>query len=375
MRRLRALFAGGGTGGHIYPALALASDMRDMGWESLFLGTDRPAEARIFEKSPFRHIGLRTTFLRKTPAGAFRFALRAAESLAAAQSAIRGWKPDVCVGLGGYGSFPGVVCSALRRIPVALFEPNSVPGRANRMLESAAREIWTWFPSAASGFRRRARVLRTGIPLRADLRGLRRAESQGRPPVILVLGGSQGAKGLNALVTGMLRFLPQELAGTGFIHIAGPGHGAAVSSAYKATGIDARVEEYCHDMAARYAEADAVICRCGAGTLAEITALGIPAVLVPHPASPDRHQHRNAEYLASAGAALVLDELSADPAGAARSIASLLSNQTRLSAMSFKSRALSVSSAHGNILKRMGFLAEKTLGKRAQSTFLSHAKA
>ena len=209
----RILFAGGGTGGHIYPALALADDLTARGWSCLFLGTERPAERRIMEKSPFVHVPLPTGYLRKSLRGAASFGVRLTAALGLAVHLVMRFRPQVCVGLGGYGSVPGVVACRAGGIPVALFEPNSVAGKANRLLEPLAREVWTWFPSAGAGFRNQARVVRTGIPLRSHFRQpLPAAERPGGRVRVLVLGGSQGARGLNRLMTNAL----PALAGAGF---------------------------------------------------------------------------------------------------------------------------------------------------------------
>ncbi len=359
MRRRRILFAGGGTGGHIYPALALAGDLEKEGWGCLFLGTRRPSEMRIFERSPFPHVGLPVSSAGRGGAALVDFARRMVSSLATAQNLVKRFRPDVCVGLGGYGSIPGVLCSAMRKVPVALFEPNSIPGRANRVLEMVASEIWTWFPSASAGFRSRRKVYRTGIPLRADLRNpARRADARG-PGRVLVIGGSQGADGLNGLVGRMLPAMKYFAPGIRFSHISGPGNEQSVSAMYASAGIEARVAGYAHDMAEWYSEADAVMCRCGAGTLAELTAMGLPSVLVPHPSSPDRHQHLNARYLSSAGAAIVVDEQSADPVEASKALGLMMGDPGFLARMSAASKSVSSPDAHRKILKRVGILAER----------------
>jgi UDP-N-acetylglucosamine--N-acetylmuramyl-(pentapeptide) pyrophosphoryl-undecaprenol N-acetylglucosamine transferase len=352
----RILFAGGGTGGHIYPALAVADDLQRRGWEILFLGTRRAAEARIFKKAPFSHVGLPATYLRPSPSGAAAFVSSMGISFAAALRRILAFRPCLCVGLGGYGSFPGVMAARVARVPVALFEPNAVPGKANRFLAAFAEEVWTWFPAAGSGFPNQSKVHATGIPLRPEFRQGPAAPRTAAK--VLVLGGSQGASGLNNLVGRMLGALGRFAPKVSFEHVAGPGREAGVARMYRRAGLPAVVRGYVHRMADLYRDVDVVLCRAGAGTLAEITALGLPAVLVPHPTSPDRHQHRNAAFLADRGAAVVIEEDLVNPYEAGQSLGRLLLNETALDRMANASRLLGVPHAHGNVLKRIELLAE-----------------
>jgi UDP-N-acetylglucosamine--N-acetylmuramyl-(pentapeptide) pyrophosphoryl-undecaprenol N-acetylglucosamine transferase len=355
----RIVFCGGGTGGHIYPALSVARDLEERGWRSLFLGTNRKAEARIFRRVRFPHVALPAVALRKSPGGVLRFGEKLLRSLGGALSRLAAFRPAACVGLGGYGSLPGVLAARLLRVPVALFEPNAMPGRANIGLEPLAREIWTGFPGAESIFPRPSKVRRTGVPLRPELRQHGHGRERKPGSELLVLGGSQGAQGLNEMVGRMLPLLGALRERMTFAHVAGAGGEAPVRRMYRKAGFRARVAGYVHRMDAWYARAGAVLCRSGAGTLSEVAALGLPALLVPHPHSPDRHQHRNAEVLVEAGAAVVVEEAEDAHEAAARAVREMFASPQVQRRMGEAARAVGEPAAHRNVLKRIELLAER----------------
>ncbi len=310
---MRLLFAGGGTGGHLFPGVALAQHLlrERPGSAAYFLCTSRPFDARELAAAGLDHEPLAAPRLRDglaLPLAMWRAVRTAGERL-------RRFRPDVVVGLGGYGAFPAIAAAAAARIPYVLMEQNVLPGRVNRLAARGARRIYAqWsearrhFAGAGSAF------VATGSPLRPGLEELPRDEARrrlgvaGDGPLVGVVGGSQGADSLNRFVVDELR----GLAGIRVLHLAGPS-APQVRAAYGAAGVDARVEEYRRDMAAVYGACDLVVSRSGALALAELAALRRAAVLVPFPHAASDHQAENARVVARAGAAALVDERTARP--------------------------------------------------------------
>ena len=275
---MKVLFAGGGTGGHLYPGIALAQSL-DAGSRAFFLCTDRPFDARELAAYGMDFEILAAPRLRPFLGlpGAMMSAIRRA------RHRLRDFAPDLVVGLGGYGSFPTLAAAALERTPYALLEPNAQPGRANLLAARGARRIYTqWEESRRSFPGMGSRVLHAGSPLRSGLERLPRAEArrrlglEGDAPVVGVIGGSQGAESLNRLVIRELASAP----GARILHLAGK-WAESIRAEYRAADCDARVEEFRRDMGTVYSACDLVISRAGALAIAELQALGCASVLVP----------------------------------------------------------------------------------------------
>lgn len=303
---LRVLFAGGGTGGHLYPAIAAARGVQALapGSEVLFVGSERPLEKKILAPTGFRHVALPTAPWRGAR-GALRFAWEQARGLLAARALIREFAPDVVLGLGGFPSVAPVVAGWWAGVPVALFEPNAVPGRANVLLARLAREAYVHWEATALSCRR----VPSGTPIgpRALARGVTRDEARSRlrlpadGPVVLVMGGSQGARPINAWIAAQAEAL--EGSGVAFLHLAGNGDAADdVAAAYAAARVPHRVLDFLPEIGLAYRAADVAIVRGGGATLAELTAVGLPAVVVPLPSAVGDHQRLNAEAYAASGA-------------------------------------------------------------------------
>ncbi len=346
-RRRRFLIAGGGTGGHVYPGLAVAEALvaLEPDAEVRFAGTRRGLEARLVPAAGWR--------LHHVPAAGFRGRGLAARAAALASFAAGGavalgllmrWRPAVVLGTGGYVSAAPLLAGRLLGCRTALQEQNAVPGAANRWLGRLADRIYLGIAEAAAGFAGRDCVV-TGNPVRAafaDARpdGAPAARDPGRPLRLLVFGGSRGARTLNRALVGAAPAWrgpdgPQLLAQTG------PDEHAAVAAAYADCPVDrARVVPYIEDMAAALAWADLVVCRAGAMTLAELAASGRPAVLVPFPHATDDHQLRNALAIEGAGAAIVLRDQDCDGSALVATVAALGGDPARLIAMARASAAL-----------------------------------
>lgn len=315
---LRVVFAGGGTGGHLYPAIAAARALEALapGSEVLFLGSDKPLERRILEPTGYRHVALPTAPWRGARR-ALGFAWAQARGLLGAARCLRGFAPDVVLGLGGFPSVGPALAARLLGVPVALFEPNAVPGRANALLARIAQEAfvhWEETPLAC------ARV-RCGTPVGARAllpAGLTRAQARaalGLPatgPLLLVMGGSQGAGALNRWAIAAAPALAAD--GAAVLHLAGNVEAArAVEEAYGAAGVVARVEPFFADVGLAYLAADVAVVRAGGATLAEVAAAGLPAVAVPMPGSAGDHQRHNARAFAASGAGLCVEEAALGP--------------------------------------------------------------
>jgi UDP-N-acetylglucosamine--N-acetylmuramyl-(pentapeptide) pyrophosphoryl-undecaprenol N-acetylglucosamine transferase len=311
--RLRWVVAGGGTGGHVTPALALAERIAARGDEVLVLGTARGLEHRLVPEAGFELVELPARQLMGK--GLLARAAAGPALLAACASALRllgRRRIEVVVSVGGYAAVPAVVAAALRRLPIAVVEPNAIPGRANRASARLAARLFVQFDEAAQALAAAGgggRVRNRGIPLRlalVDAFAKAPARRSAAPPYrLLVFGGSQGARQINdAMIEAaqQLAGLPLEI-----FHQTGEADRERVAAAYARSGVPAEVAAFERDMPRRYRWADVALCRSGALTVAELCASALPSVLVPYPHAADDHQRANAQALARAGAARVLD--------------------------------------------------------------------
>lgn len=316
----------GGTGGHIFPALAVADHLRGKGVNVVWLGNRAGMEAQIVAPQGYTMAWIRFSGVRgKGWSRAVTLPLELLLAFGQSAQAIFSHRPDAVLGMGGYVSFPGGMMASFLNRPLAIHEQNSVPGLANRVLARLADRVMTGFPDA---FGTAAAVIWTGNPVRSDIAALPAPDERfaGRAGGLrlLVVGGSQGAQVLNAVVPEALALLPAEQR-PAVTHQAGAAHQAAVTERYRTSGVAAEVVEFIDDMARRYADADLIICRAGASTIAELAAAGVAAVLVPYPHAVDDHQSTNAKFLAGRGAALMI----AQPEFTARRLADVLAGYTR----------------------------------------------
>ncbi|MDQ7793957.1 MAG: undecaprenyldiphospho-muramoylpentapeptide beta-N-acetylglucosaminyltransferase [bacterium] len=350
---MRVLLTGGGTGGHAYPALAIARALRDLQpeVELLYAGTRRGVEASLAAREgiPFRAIRARGLY-GKSFGDRVRGVGELVVGLAQAWRLVREYRPAVVVGTGGYASAPIVAAAALARVPVLLQEQNAFPGRANRLLARWAGAVGVPYPQTARGFPRRARCVVTGNPVRPEVTGITRQEGarvlELHPdrPTVYAFGGSLGARRLNLALLGALPRL-LERPGLQVIWSTGPGQREEMLAGLAAAGVDPRrpgllVFDYLHDAPAALAAADLVVSRGGGVTLAEITARGIPAIIVPSPNVAHDEQTHNAGILEAGGAARLIPEAVLDGPRLAGEIQALLDDAARRRAMAAASRAL-----------------------------------
>jgi UDP-N-acetylglucosamine--N-acetylmuramyl-(pentapeptide) pyrophosphoryl-undecaprenol N-acetylglucosamine transferase len=326
----------GGTGGHVFPGLAVADHLRAAGWKVVWMGNPDGMEAKLVPARGYDVAWVRFGALRGK--GFARIALLPLNLLRGFWQAFRElgrFRPGVVLGMGGYITFPGGMMSALRGIPLVVHEQNAIAGLANRVLARVADRVLTGFPDALPG------AQWSGNPVRADIAALnepaRRYGARRGPCSLLVVGGSLGARVLNETVPQALALIaPDERPRV--THQAGAKNLDDLRAAYGRAGVEAELLPFIDDMAARYAAADLVICRAGALTVAELAAAGVASVLVPLPHAVDDHQSVNARFLADAGAAVLLPQKALSPEG----LAQLLRRLTRdsLLEMAQKARAL-----------------------------------
>lgn len=336
---MRWLVAGGGTGGHVTLALALGEEIAASGDALLFAGSERGLEQRLVPAAGFELATLPAGQVmgRSLPARLGALVRLALGALAALRLLGR-FRPDLVLSVGGYAAVPAVAAARLRGVPVALVEPNAIPGRTNRLAGRFARRVFLAFDDAAAAFprlRARGGVQVLGVPLRRALvsamAGARKRRSPAPPLRVLVFGGSQGARQINEAVIEALPQLPlHQLA---FFHQTGEADRERVTAAHAAAGSRAEVVAFEPDMPGRYAWADVAVCRAGALTVAELALVGLPALLVPYPYAADDHQTANARALERAGAARLLDSRRLDGARLAEALVDLVCRPAQLGDM------------------------------------------
>ena len=328
------LIMAGGTGGHIFPGLAVAEQMRAAGWEVVWMGARGGMEERLVPKHGYRAAWIRAKAARGK--GLMQKLLLPANLLYSFwESArhIRSLRPNVVLGLGGYVAFPGGMMASLWNRPLALHEQNAIPGLANKVLAQVSDKVMAGFPQALKN------AEWTGNPVRAEIAAIASPETrfQGRqgPLRILVVGGSLGAQALNESVPKALALMSER---PQVVHQAGEKHLDALRKHYAEAGVKGELVAFIDDMARRYAEADLVICRAGAVTIAELSAGGMASILVPFPHAVDDHQTANGKFLADHGAALLIQQRDLTPQKLAETIQGL--DRGRLLDMARKARAL-----------------------------------
>jgi UDP-N-acetylglucosamine--N-acetylmuramyl-(pentapeptide) pyrophosphoryl-undecaprenol N-acetylglucosamine transferase len=336
---MRIIIAGGGTGGHVIPALAIAQELKkQFGAEILFIGTARGIETRLVPQAGFPleliQVGALKNVSLMTRAKTMFDLPRA---IAASSRMLSEFDPEVVIGVGGYASGPAMVAAIRRRLPTLAFEPNVVPGFANRMISR-------WVSAAAVHFEETCQYFPhcrvTGVPVREAFFSIL-PKSAGMP-TLLVFGGSQGARAINQAMTTpeSLAGIRAKVPGVHIIHQTGQRDYDSVLAAYQPSGISSEVHKFIDDMPSTFGRADLLVCRSGASTVAEIAAAGKPAIFVPFPAAADDHQNVNARALERAGAAVVVEESKLDAAYLVDTIAALIGDAPRLRSMSQAAKSL-----------------------------------
>jgi UDP-N-acetylglucosamine--N-acetylmuramyl-(pentapeptide) pyrophosphoryl-undecaprenol N-acetylglucosamine transferase len=362
--QLRVLIAGGGTGGHIIPALAVARELvARYAAEVVFVGTARGMESSLVPAAGFPlHLVEVGQLKNVSPLVRLRTLMDLPRSVLSCRRLIREFNPGVVFGVGGYASGPAMAAATGMRVPAMAFEPNAMPGLANRLVGKRVQAAAVNFPAAARWFRN-AEV--TGIPVRPEFFMLEPPTASA--PHLLVFGGSQGARLFNFYLPQAIAALLKAVPGLTVLHQSGARHIEATQAAYAACGADpARwdVRPFLEDMPQCFAQATLVMARSGASTVAELAAAGKPSLLVPFAAAADHHQKRNAEEMVKAGAALMLEEPELEiPGKLLTALTALLSTPERLAAMAAAARTQAHPAAAERIADRLAALAE---GKAAK---------
>ena len=342
MKPLAVVIAGGGTGGHLYPGIAVAREVRRRVPDAVitFAGTARGIESRVVPREGFQLDLLRSAGLK----GMSPIALARGLALLP-MGGVDAWRiisrrrPDLVIGVGGYSSGPVVLAAALRRIPTMLLEQNAVPGLTNRTLARFVSAAAVTFESTVTFFGRRGFV--AGNPVRPEFLATDGDGAGGRDsaaPRVLIFGGSQGAHAINMAMVAAAPRLAAHGGGMAITHQTGERDLAGVREGYRQAGLDARVEPFLYEMDREMKAADIVVCRAGATTIAECTAAGKPAVLIPLPTAADDHQRKNAEVLARAGAAELIEQNDLTGALLAERIIALAADPARRESMAAAAR-------------------------------------
>ncbi|MDP3087734.1 MAG: undecaprenyldiphospho-muramoylpentapeptide beta-N-acetylglucosaminyltransferase [Methylotenera sp.] len=307
MRVKTLMVMAGGTGGHIYPAMAVADHLKDMGWNIVWLCTQGGMENRLIENKGYKKAMITMRGVRgKGLLGWLLLPVKLTKAFSQSISALRQHRPNVVLGMGGFAAFPGGLMAKLLGKPLVIHEQNSVAGLTNKVLAKFATRVLAAFPVA---FGNKAQIV--GNPVRADIVSLPLPESRFAERTgalrLLVIGGSLGAQALNEYIPQAVARLPEKKRPQ-IIHQAGVKHIDALNENYQKSGVTADTRAFINDMASIYAWADFVICRAGALTVAEVSALGLGSLMVPFPHAVDDHQTTNALFLVESGAAFLVQQ-------------------------------------------------------------------
>ena len=353
---MRAIVAGGGTGGHVIPALAIAQALRSRyNAHVVFVGTARGIETRLVPAAGFELHLIEVGGLNRVDfATRLKTVLDLPRAVMASAKLIREFRPNVMIGVGGYASGPAMLAAAMMNIPTVAFEPNVVPGFANRMVAPTVRAAAVHFEQTCHYFRN-CHV--TGVPVRREFFDLARRPKETRP-TLLVFGGSQGATAINRAVLESLTRLMEAVPSVYVIHQTGERDYPEAQIAYLQARLAAEVSPFIDDMPHAFARADLVLCRSGASTVAEIAAAGKPAIFVPLPTAADDHQRHNAATLAAGGAARLLPQAELTGERLVAEVASLLIDREALARMSEAARGF----AHPDAAAKIASLAARVAG-------------
>lgn len=366
---MRVVVTGGGTGGHLFPGIALATGMQERipGCQVLFIGTSRHLDQQALARYDFaletiHCLGLKGMGLLHR----LRSLLQLPFAVLEAAGILRRFRPQLVFGVGGYVTGPVLVAARLLGIPVCIHEQNSLPGLANRMVSRLADRIFLSIPCAYR-FPGHKTVL-VGNPVRREIRAAAAMSTRSNSPEthILILGGSQGAHRVNMLVIEAARLVSEKLGGrVRFTHQTGKADLDAVHAGYDQLGVRAEVSDFFTDMAGVYRRADLVVSRAGATTLAELAVMGLPAILLPYPFAADNHQQSNGAYYEQGGAARMVLEKDMDGEKLAREILHLVEEPDMLHQISVRMKGLAKPDAAERIIEECLALIERKQARKA----------
>ena len=363
MSKRPVLITAGGTGGHVYPGLAVARALEKQGIPVVWMGTSKGLEARVIPAAGIEMAWLEVTGLRGKGALALALApFRMVKALYQSVRIMRKHKPVAVLGMGGFVAGPGGLVAALMGTPVVIHEQNAIPGLTNRLLSKFSRKVLEGFPGSFVGAK--AKTVQIGNPVREDISALptpsqRMQGCNGRQLHLLIIGGSLGAQALNETVPAALRKLPKEIRPL-TRHQAGRDKDDATRIGYEEADVDADISAFIEDMAEAYGWADLVICRSGALTIAELASAGLASILVPYPYAVDDHQTANGLYLSEQGAAILLPQTELTAGTLAANLTTLMAEPERLLQMGEKARELAKPNATAEVAAIVADLANYT---------------
>jgi UDP-N-acetylglucosamine--N-acetylmuramyl-(pentapeptide) pyrophosphoryl-undecaprenol N-acetylglucosamine transferase len=364
------VIAGGGTGGHVYPAVALAGEFRRLlpDTKVTFIGAERGLETKVIPPLGYELIALPVQGVvgGASLTGIWRGMALLKESLKMTMI-LRRLKPDLVIGVGGYASVPAVLAAALRGIPRSIIEQNVMPGRANRVLARMVQRIYQGFASRTELFPTEKTMV-TGNPIRPEVLPPKDLERPNGRRSLLILGGSQGAKQINELALDFVPRLMERFPDLTVLHQAGPDHGAAVRERYEKAGVEVEVVDFITGMADAYSGADLCVSRAGAMAISELAAAGLPAILIPYPHAAGGHQDLNALWLEERGGAVTVHPSDATPELLLEAISCIFDNPDQLVEMANSCRRTGVRDAAERIaraeLERIGYSGRGDAGTR-----------
>lgn len=350
---MRLLIAGGGTGGHLYPGIAVARAWLRFGpdYSVLFVGTKRGVEARVLPREglPLETIAA-AGVLGKSVFQKIGAVFTLVKGIIQSMGIVRRFQPNVVLGVGGYASAPAVMASWMSRRPIVLMEQNAMPGMTNRLLSRLAKHVTIGLPGAAKYFPAE-KVVESGLPLREEVsKSTPRLASFWEGPLrVLIFGGSQGAHAINSAVAGALHHLGDSARNIQFVHQTGEADLERTRKAYEETGAEGEVEPFLYNMGERYQWAHVAVARAGAMTVAELSAMGVSALLVPLPTSAHGHQEANARFLAERGAARMILQSDLTGESLAGFLKEMNEGREKLAEMSRRALGLAGSDASGQV--------------------------
>jgi UDP-N-acetylglucosamine--N-acetylmuramyl-(pentapeptide) pyrophosphoryl-undecaprenol N-acetylglucosamine transferase len=360
---MRIVIAGGGTGGHLFPGISIAEEFlkRDDQTRIIFIGTKKGIESKLLGQFGYelREIdieGVKGRGIKALVKGAYQIP----KSMWQSRSILKQFSPHIVVGVGGYASGPAVLAAHFMRIPTAIAEQNAIPGITNRILGNFADKIFVTYAQTLTYFPQE-KVILSGNPVRAAFVVERSKEKEKKDyRQLLIFGGSQGAEAINKSIIDMLPQLQSMETKVHVLHQTGSRQLEEVKKAYVQSGIQAKVTPFIVDMAGAYADADLIICRAGATSLAEITAAGRAAILIPYPWAANDHQFKNAQALATEGAALMIPERELSGGKLFSAIDNLLRDEQKLCQMEENSLRMSRIDAAATIVDNcIGLMAKR----------------
>lgn len=361
------LITAGGTGGHVYPGLAVARILQDQGIPVVWMGTEKGLEARVIPDAGIHMVYLSVSGLRGKGITSLLVApFELVKALFQSFKIMRNVKPAAVLGMGGFVAGPGGLVAAMMGIPVVIHEQNAIPGLTNKLLSKVSKKVLEGFPGTFSGL---DNTIGIGNPVRDDIASLdiplkRLGDRWGRVR-LLIFGGSLGAQALNEVVPMALSEIPLDKLPR-IRHQAGKNKDKSTKKRYETLGVEAEVTPFIEDMAEAYEWADLVICRSGALTVAELAATGLASIMVPYPHAVDDHQTANAKYLSNSGAAVLMMQEELTKENLAVLLEDLCNDRDKLIEMSFKARALAKPQATAEVAsicaEMAGYDFDKTMG-------------